>query len=295
MPNRTRQRFSALDAALLAALALGLAWFGLTVQRNLDYDWNWPLVWDYVLRLDPATGTWRAGIILQGLAATVRLALWTTVLALVLGTAMGLFRSGRSLFLRLTARAYVESVRNLPPLVLIFLFYFFFSGQLMDALGLERAVRALPRGAADVLAWVLAPPAEFGRFASAVVTLALYEGAYITEIVRSGIESVERGQCEAALAQGLSRWQTMRHIVLPQALRRVVPPLAGQFISTIKDSSIVAVISVPELTFQGLQLMASTFRTFEVWIAVLGLYLVLCLTLSMAARRLEARLARNGG
>jgi len=287
-------RFTALDAALLAGLALGVAWLAWAAHRNLDHDWNWPLIWEYVLRVDPATGRWKAGLILQGLAATIRLAVWTTILATILGTAMGLFRSGGNLFLRLTSRAYVESVRNLPPLVLVFLFYFFFSGQILDALGVERAVRALPESMSGLLAWVLAPPGEFGRFASAVLTLALYEGAYITEIVRAGIQSVEHGQCEAALSQGLSRWQTMRRIILPQALKRVVPPLAGQFISTIKDSAIVAVISVPELTFQGLQLMASTFRTFEVWIVVLGMYLALCLMLSLAARRLEARLARNG-
>ncbi len=286
-------KFTALDAVLLTALGLGLAWLAWTAHDNLDYDWNWKLIWEYTLRVDPATGSWKAGLILQGLAATIRLAVWTTVLATLLGTAMGLFRSGRNLFLRLTARTYVESVRNLPPLVLIFLFYYFFSGQILDALGAEQAIRALPESARDVLAWLLAPPREFDRFASAVLTLALYEGAYITEIVRAGIQSVETGQCEAARAQGLSRWQTMRHIILPQALRRVVPPLAGQFISTIKDSAIVAVISVPELTFQGLQLMASTFRTFEVWIAILGLYLVLCLGLSLASRRLEVRLARN--
>lgn len=290
----SKPRPSALDAALLVLLGLGAAWLAFAAHRNLDYDWNWPLIGEYVLRLDPATGAWRAGIILQGLAATIRLAVWTTLLALILGTAMGLCRSGRNLFLRLTSRAYVETVRNLPPLVLVFLFYFFFSDQIMSALGVERAVRALPDSAAGLLSWVLAPPAEFSRFASAVLTLALYEGAYITEIVRAGIQSVESGQCEAAASQGLSRRQTMRHIILPQALRRVVPPLAGQFISTIKDSAIVAVISVPELTFQGLQLMASTFRTFEVWIVILGLYLALCLVLSLAARRLELRLARNG-
>jgi polar amino acid transport system permease protein len=86
----------------------------------------------------------------------------------------------------------------------------------------------------------------------------------------------------------------MRHVILPQALRRILPPLTGQFISTVKDSSIVSVISIQELTFQGLELMAATYLTFEVWITVVALYLLVTLTLSLSARKLEARLAGSG-
>ena len=104
--------------------------------------------------------------------------------------------------------------------------------------------------------------------------MALYEGAYITEIVRAGIQSVERGQWEASYALGLSWWQQMRYVILPQAIQRIIPPLAGQFISTIKDSAIVSVISIQELTYQGMQLMAATYLTFEVWTTVALMYLV---------------------
>ena len=125
------------------------------------------------------------------------------------------------------------------------------------------------------------------------VTLAVFESAYIAEIVRAGMLSIEKGQWEASAASGLSRFQQIRWVIGPQALRRIIPPLAGQFISTIKDSSIVSVISVQELTFQGMELIASTYLTFEIWITVTALYLVLTLSLSMALSRLEHHLTRH--
>ena len=126
-----------------------------------------------------------------------------------------------------------------------------------------------------------------------MITLALLEGAYIGEIVRAGINSIEKGQWEAARALGLRRWQLMRHVVLPQAFQRMIPPLAGQVISTIKDSAIVSVISIQELTFQGMELMASTYLTFEVWTTVTLLYFALTYGCSRFAGRLETRLQRN--
>jgi len=104
------------------------------------------------------------------------------------------------------------------------------------------------------------------------------------------IQSVERGQWEAAYALGLSRAETLRRVILPQAVRRILPPLAGQFISTVKDSAIVSVISIQDLTFQGLELMSSTYLTFEIWITITALYLIMTLSLSLAVSRLEARL-----
>ena len=127
----------------------------------------------------------------------------------------------------------------------------------------------------------------FSAFLSAVVTIALFEGAYITEIIRAGIQSIEKGQWEASYALGLTRFQQMRHVILPQAVKRILPPMAGQFISAIKDSAIVSVISIQELTFQGMELMAATYLTFEIWITIALLYLVLALALSLSVERLE--------
>ena len=126
-----------------------------------------------------------------------------------------------------------------------------------------------------------------------MLTLAIFEGAYITEIVRAGIQSIPQGQHEAAYALGLSRLQTMRHVILPQAIKTILPPLAGQFISTIKDSAIVSVISIQELTFQGMELMAATYLTFECWITITILYLVLTLSLSLGVERFEIHMKRK--
>ena len=127
-----------------------------------------------------------------------------------------------------------------------------------------------------------------------MLTLAIYEGAYVTEIVRGGLISVPHGQWEAARATGLSEIQSFSFIILPQALRKILSPLAGQFISTIKDSAIMSVISIQELTFQGMEIMSATFLTFEVWLTITFLYFILTFSLSRAVAGLERRLNSNG-
>jgi polar amino acid transport system permease protein len=206
---------------------------------------------------------------------------------------MGLLRVSSGLFNRLIGGTYVEIVRNLPPLVLVFIFYFFIGDQILPALGAERLVSGLSGSGRSLLQVLFAPPALLVPFLSALVTLAVFEGAYMTEIVRSGIQSIETGQWEAAAALGFTKAQQMRHIILPQAVQRILPPLAGQFISTIKDSAIVSVISIQELTFQGMELMATTYFTFEIWITITGLYLLLTLSCSLAVERLEIRLRKG--
>ncbi|WP_029895432.1 amino acid ABC transporter permease [Desulfohalovibrio reitneri] len=284
--------FTRLDLLLGLLLAAGAAWLVLRAGANLDYDWDWSVVSRYLVKTTPDGVA--PNLLLEGLFTTIKLALWSMLLALPVGTIAGLARARGRLGLRLLARVYVEFVRNTPPLVLIFIFYFFVGDQVMTALGVQEAARALPDSMRQTTAWLAAEPGRLAAFASAVLTLGLYEGAYIAEIVRSGVQSIERGQWEAAYALGLSPWQRMRRVVLPQAFRRIVPPLAGQFISTIKDSAIVSVISIGELTFQGMEIMATTYQTFEIWLTVLGMYLALCLTLSLLSRRLEAYLARWG-
>ena len=138
-----------------------------------------------------------------------------------------------------------------------------------------------------------APASQLPVFLSAVAMLALYEGAYITEIIRAGIQSIEKGQWEASSALGFSRLQQMRYVIFPQATVRILPPLAGQLISTIKDSAIVSVISIPELTFQGMELMSATYRTFEVWITITLMYFLLTFTCSLAVQRLERAMHRH--
>jgi len=190
-------------------------------------------------------------------------------------------------------RTYVELIRNLPPLVLIYIFYFFVVDQIMPLLGIEAFIRSRPENVKAVLAVLFAQESLFVQFVSGVFTIAFFEGAYITEIVRAGIESVERGQSEAAYSLGLSWFDKMRFIILPQAIRRVLPPLANEFINTIKYSSLASVVSIQELTYMGKQVQVATRFIFEPWITVAVMYLILTLSLSLGVGRLEKRMSRS--
>ena len=190
---------------------------------------------------------------------------------------------------RFVSQLYVETIRNIPSLVLVILFYFFVSSQFLDAMRLDLWLRHQSDTVQQVVGFLLAGPAQINAFVSAVFALAIYEGAYISEIVRGGINGIPLGQWEAAYSLGLTRSQTFLWVILPQTFRRVAFPMAGQFISTIKDSAIVSVISIQELTFQGMELMAATFLTFEIWITITILYFILTFPLSQAVSFLEKR------
>lgn len=290
---RKKSKITLLDIIILLLLLGVIAYIVYQVTVELNYKWKWGIIPQYLFRHDTETGKWVPNYLMQGLFTTLRLSFWGTILAIIFGTVMGLFRVSKGLFYRMIGRTYVELMRNLPPLVIIFIFYFFLSDQIMPKIGIDDFLRSSSPGTQQLFEMLFAPPRFASAFISALFTLAIFEGAYITEIVRAGIQSVERGQWEAAHALGLSKWHTMRHIILPQAVQRILPPLAGQFISLIKDSSIVSVISIQELSFQGTQLMASTYLTIETWITVSLLYLVMTLPCSLGVGRLEAHMARS--
>jgi len=287
----TRSRISAPDIFLGLAVLGAAIYIFYRIRIGLHYQWKWELIPRYLFRYDPEKKQWVANMIMQGFFMTLRLSIWATAGAMILGTVMGFFRTGPSLFRRLIGGAYVQIIRNLPPLVLVFIFYFFVSDRLIPLLGVEEFILTRSEPVQNMISFLFAPPARFTVFLSGVVSLAVFEGAYITEIVRAGIQSVEKVQWEASAALGFTRMQQMRHIILPQALHRILPSLAGQFISVIKDSSIVSVISVQELTFQGMELVASTYLTFEIWITVALLYFILTLSCSLIASRMERSFA----
>ena len=291
--RRRKAKITPLDITVVLIIlgVIGYIVYRLTIKLN--YQWNWGIIPQYMIRYDQEQGRWVMNILVEGLLTTLRLSVWATLLAAVFGTVMGILRTTPRLFNRLIGGAYVELIRNIPPLVLVFIFYFFVSDQIMPLLGVEDFVRSRSSTTQTVLAFFFATPSLFTAFVSGVVTIAVFQGAYITEIVRAGIQSIERGQLEASYALGLSWWQQMRWIVLPQATRRVLPPLANEFINTIKYSAIVSVISIQELTFQGFQIMAATYVTIEVWLTVTMMYLVICLILSIGVQQLEKFMARS--
>ena len=282
-----KTKFTTIDLFLSLLLLAAAIYTVYKIHIGFSYKWNWGAIPQYFLRYDADINTWVPNVLLQGFFTTIRLSIWATIFATLIGVAMGLFRVSRSLFRRLIGGTYVELIRNLPPLVIIFIFYFFVGDQILPLLGVEEFIRNSSQGTQTVFTVLFAPPTLFTAFLSALITLSIFEGAYITEIVRAGIQSIEKGQWEASSALGFSRWQQMRYVVLPQAVQRILPPLASQFISTIKDSAIVSVISIQELTFQAMELMAATYLTFEIWITITFMYLMLTLSCSLAVERLE--------
>ena len=288
-----KTKITILDLVIGAIIVSAGIYIAYKISVGLSYQWNWSAIPQYFFRYDPDKGRWVVNILMEGFLTTIRLSVWTTFFATLIGIVMGMLRVSRSLFKRLVGGTYVELTRNLPPLVLIFIFYFFVSDQILPALGLEAFVRAADDRTKALMTFLFARPSLFTAFISALITLSIFEGAYITEIVRAGIQSIEKGQWEAADSLGLSRWQRMRLIILPQAIQRILPPLAGQFISTIKDSAIVSVISIQELTFQGMELMSTTYFTFEIWITITAMYLILTLSCSLGVAKLEGYLRKS--
>lgn len=264
------------------------------VSAGLHYNWNWQVVFKYIFRYDPVSGSYVQGLLLRGLVITLKISIWSSLLASLLGVVMGMMKTSDNYFVKMPAVSYVSIVRNIPSLVFIFIFYFFFSSQIISFFNLDYHLSAVSGTAEYLLTFFFCPPEQFTVFVSAILTLAIYEGAYMTEIVRSGIESIEKGQWEASDALGLSKFQRMRYIVFPQTLKRILPPMAGQLISVIKDSAIVSVISVQDLTFMGMELMASTYRTFEIWITITAMYFILTFACSYAVGKLEQYMERRG-
>ena len=214
------------------------------------------------------------GILLKGLWITIEVSAFAIILGIGIGLCTGLCRLSGNPALRWGAVTYIEIIRGSPLLVQIFLWYFV-AGYLIDGLLQRAGLEAIP-------------PLWYG-----VIALAIFTGAYVAEIVRAGIQSVHRGQMEAARSLGMTHGQAMRKVILPQALRRILPPLAGQFISLIKDSSLLGVMAVRELTKATREAVTSSLQSLELWFTCAILYLVLTFTLSLFVQYLERRAVRR--
>jgi len=303
---------------VFVAVIVGLCFAVYAAGKRIDYNWRWDRVVPYIINTEPViinaerSGTvelsadqkqitlipdsgedsfvitefnhlsvadgdlvfegdtiatlddWRTGPIVHGLIVTIEISLYSLVIALALGLVIGLMRISANPAARKLAILYIEIIRGTPLLVQIFIMYFFIGTVL-----------------------------ELERFTSGVVALSVFTAAYVAEIIRAGIQSIPNGQMEAARSLGMSYPKAMIYVVLPQAFKRTLPPLAGQFINLIKDSSLVSVISITDLTKAGREVVSGSFAPFEVWFTVALLYLVLTGALSWAIQRLEKRLSAS--
>ena len=216
---------------------------------HLDTNWNWSAVYKY--RHNFFAGWFTT--------------LWISLASLSLSTLIGLFAAlghrSSFLFWRYLSKVYVELIRGTPLLVQILIFWYVIG----HAIHLEN------------------------RYFSGILALSIFSGAYISEIIRAGIESIGKSQLESAKAIGLTPLQIDRYVILPQAMRQTLPPLAGQFVSLIKDSSLLSVISISEFTFNAQETASATYSNFECYIPLAIGYLLLTLPISIATRWLENR------
>lgn len=288
-PPQQRRSLTVTDYICFGLVVAVIFYAAYRVNDVLVYNWNWARVFNFVIYFDQETGRYVPNLLLEGIATTLRLAVWATIIAALIGLAMGYMRTSRNLAMRMVSRCYVELIRNIPPVVFIFIFYFFLSSQLMPLIGLDDINRdgALVNSLGFYI--LFGDAALLSNFVAGMICLALFEGAYITEIVRAGIQSIPRGQWEAARAVGLSPLNVLRDIIFPQAVRNILPPLAGQFITLIKDSAIVSLISIQELTFLATEVAATTTKVFETWIIVGTMYFILCYSFAAFFSHLERR------
>lgn len=214
---------------------------------------------------------WEIGILLQGLWLTLKVSVVAIVFGVLIGMVAGLARVSANPAFKWSSIAYIELIRGSPLLVQIFIWYFVL-GTLINSI--------LAKNGLDQI-----PPLWYG-----VAAMATFAGAYVAEIVRAGIQSIHRGQNEAARSLGMSYPQAMIHVILPQAIRRILPPLAGEFISLIKDSSLLGIIAIRELTKATREIVTVSLQAFEMWFICALLYLILTFSLSMCVKYLERRI-----
>jgi polar amino acid transport system permease protein len=249
---------AALGTRVLVTVVLVGAFVAFLAATGPDNGWAWERVW----RVQDGKG-WPF-LFAKALGLTAAISLGALALSLVFGFAGGLLRLSRHPVPSQLGAIYVEVVRGTPLLVQLFIAVYCVG----YSLGIDDH------------------PVLVGT-----VTLGFFAGAYVTEILRGAVESIDRGQREAALSQGMSRWQALRHVLLPQAVRRMLAPLAGELVSLVKDSSLLSVIGVLEISKRAGEARAETYRTYEVYLPLAVLYLLLTCPLSLWVRRWERRSA----
>jgi glutamine transport system permease protein len=221
---------------------------------DMGFDFKYSVMWESVPML------------LTGVKLTILITIFGLLIGFALGALSGLMKISRNIVLRKIAGIYIESIRGTPIMVQVMFIYF----GLPLALGMR------------------IPPMMAG-----IAAIAVNSGAYIAEIVRGAFQSIERGQTEAGRSIGLTHFQTMYYVIWPQAFRRMIPPLGNQFIISLKDTSLLVVVGVGELTRTGQEIIASNFRAFEVWLTVAIMYLIMTLSLSRILNMIEKKMDIN--
>ncbi|WP_331775135.1 amino acid ABC transporter permease [Sulfurospirillum sp. 1612] len=210
--------------------------------------------------------TWTKGPLIDGLLVTLKISGMAVVIAFILASILAFMRISSFQFLKDIATLYIAVIRGTPLLVQIFIFYF-----------------------------IIATIFNLERFMAGAISLGLFYAAYIAEVLRGAIQSIDKGQYEAAKSLGMNYIQTMSSIIMPQAFKRALPTLVGEIIALVKDSSLVSVISITDLTKVGREIVANTFSPFETWLIVAAMYFTVTFALSVLGRKLENRMKTQGG
>ena len=205
-------------------------------------------------------------LLIAGAGITIEISALSVGLGLFFGIVVALIRLSGVKALKIIGNIYVDFIRGTPLLVQIFLVYF--------------AVPGLIHHRVDA-------------FFAAIAACSINSGAYVAEIFRGGIESIDKGQMEAGRSLGMTWWQTMRYIILPQAFKRVIPPLGNEFIAMLKDSSLVSVIGFEELTRRGQLIIARTYASFEIWLSVAFIYLIMTFAVARLVSVMERRYKKD--
>jgi polar amino acid transport system permease protein len=259
------------------------------IKNTLVYKWRWESLWGYFIGWNEEGQSWFLNTLSIGILNTIKIILWAFVLALIIGFLLAMMKNSKKKSIRWLAISYIEFVRTLPSLVFLFLFYFFFSSQIFPFLGISYFTANLTETGESIVTFLFIKPSLLENFISGFISLALLESAYIGEIIWAGIVSIEKNQWESGRSLGMSRLKIIRFIVLPQAIYRISPALTGQMINLIKDSSILSIISIQELSFSANNIIAVSNLRFETWIIVAVIYFCLCSSLVIFSRKLEKK------
>lgn len=255
---------------------------------SLDYKFGFKKLVPYFFHID---GKLMPGLITKGVIVTFKLSVLVVICATVFGVVFAALRYIFPNSLGYPFFLLTEFLRGIPPLVVMFIFYFFIGDRIFpDRFFISDGNSGLLSG---IFSFLFVRPEILPQFFSAAMGLAFYEASYISEIIKGGLNGVASGQIDAGRSLGMNKIQIFFRIVLPQAMEKTLPAIAGQYVSIIKNTSIASVVAIPELTFSGMEVLASTMFVFEVWLSIALIYLVINIVLSTFINRLELKVKRK--